>query len=155
MSKQITFGKYSGQTAKEVAIADRDYATWAANNLKSEFWRKEFAQALIDAKSATVDEVIAATVGNDAPEYAKAMVRSDYAKEARQKAEKEALISAYAAKINVPNAKFASLIKGMQASMTSESHLDPAKFSSPERYQAVYDCLKGCYDLDSKHFLEI
>ena len=48
-SKVITFGKYSGETVLNVAIADPSYAAWAAQNLKSADWRKAFADALFQS----------------------------------------------------------------------------------------------------------
>lgn len=155
MSKQITFGKYSGYTAKEVAICDAGYATWAAANLKSDFWRKEFAQAIKDAKIATVEEVVAATVGNDAPESAKQAIRSDYAKEHRHQSEKEALIASYAAKTNVNPVKLSEIINGWMSRDVFSYQLDPAKFSSPTKYEACKACLDAAYELDRKHFLEL
>lgn len=151
----ITFGKYNGYTAKEVAIADSGYAAWAAANLKSDFWRKEFVQALNDAKTATVEEVVAATVGNDAPEGAKRAVRSDYAKEQRHKSEMDALIASYAAQVNVDPVKLSEIIRGWMSRDVFSYSLDPKKFSSPAKYEACKACLDAAYELDRKHFLEL
>lgn len=154
-AKTITFGKYSGYTAKEVAICDAEYAAWAASNLKSEFWRNEFKAGIAAAKTATVEEIVSATVGNNAPESAKAAVRRDYEREQAKEAKINAIIAEYAARINVSVEKFGPIIKGWMGRNVDASHIDPAKFSSPARYQAAADCLNACYEQERKNFLEI
>jgi len=77
----INFGKYAGSTAKEVAIVDPGYAAWAANNLKNAAMRNAFAQALKDAKSATVEEIAAAHEDPSSDHYGQVleMVKTDKA----------------------------------------------------------------------------
>ncbi len=42
----ITFGKYSGKSTEELKRIDQEYLFWGAQNLKSEYWRNQFAAAL-------------------------------------------------------------------------------------------------------------
>jgi hypothetical protein len=93
---KLNFGKYSGVEIDEVAIVDPMYATWAANNLKNVTLRKAFADAIIAAKSATVEQKIEAEVGSDAPEHIKQMVRDDHEAERQSKARKAEIINRYA-----------------------------------------------------------
>lgn len=132
MSAKITFGKYANCTAKEVAICDAGYAAWAAANLKSDFWRKEFAQAIKDAKSATVPEVIAAQVGDDAPESAKRMVAEDYAAQKAADAMTQEILSRYASFFGVsPKA----LAQKAQLFVSGRAELSRNQFSSQEKFE--------------------
>lgn len=111
----INFGKYAGYTAKEVAIVDSGYAAWAANNLKNAAMRQAFAQAPIDAKSATVEEIASAHEDPSSEHYGKvlAMVADDKAKEQRIKAQKAEIINRYAKLMNVPAKTLVEKAKGM------------------------------------------
>lgn len=157
MSKQITFGKYSGSTVNEVAIVDPGYASWAAQNMKSADWRKAFADALVAAKSATVEEIAAAHESPDSPRYAKVleMVKADKAKEDRHNAEIDECISRHAKSVNVNPAKLSEIIKGFTSRGVFDHNLDPVKFSSKEKFQAVCDCLNEVYAIERRHFLEL
>lgn len=152
MSVKITFGKYSGYTAKEVAIADAGYAAWAASNLKSDFWRKEFNVGIAAAKTATVAEVVAATIGDDAPESAKAAVRRDVEREQAGQQAIETIISDYAGKMNVSATKLAGIIRGWMSKDVDASHIDPAKFSSRAMYENAVACLNACYEQERKDY---
>lgn len=41
----ITFGKYSGKTTEELKSIDPEYLRWGARELRSQYWRSEFAKA--------------------------------------------------------------------------------------------------------------
>jgi hypothetical protein len=155
--KTITFGKYNGSTVNEVAIADPGYAGWAAQNMKSADWRKAFADALVAAKSATVEEIAAAHESPDSIHYGKVLeqVKADKAKEDRQRKEIDDCISRHARAVNVNPAKLSEIIKGFTSRDVFAHKLDPAKFSSEEKYQAVYDCLNEVYAIERRHFLEL
>lgn len=111
----INFGKYAGSTAKEVAIVDPGYASWAANNLKNATMRQAFAQALIDAKRATVEEIASAHVDPSSVHYGKVleMVKDDAAKEQAVKARKAEIINRYAKLMNVPAKTLVEKAKGV------------------------------------------
>lgn len=111
----INFGKYAGSTVKEVAIVDPGYASWAANNLKNAAMRNAFAQALIDAKSATVEEIAAAHEDPGSEHYNKVleMVKSDKALADASKSRKAEIINRYARIMNVPAQTLAEKAKPM------------------------------------------
>jgi len=41
----ITFGKYNGKTTDELKSIDPEYLRWGARELRSQYWRNEFARA--------------------------------------------------------------------------------------------------------------
>lgn len=41
----ITFGKYSGKTTEQLKSIDPEYLRWGARELRSQYWRNEFAKA--------------------------------------------------------------------------------------------------------------
>ncbi len=89
MNAQITFGKYKGYTPTQLRSIDSNYLAWGAQNLRSEFWRKEFAQAL---RGITRAEQIAEMChwDNISPEEAAAQLRHIDAIEERDRQVEEA-----------------------------------------------------------------
>ena len=152
--KTITFGKYNGSTVNEVAIADPGYASWAAQNLKSTEWRKAFADALVAAKSATVEEIAAAHVSPDSVHYGKVLeqVKADKAKEDRQRKEIDDCIARWSAQMNVAIEKVAPAIKSYADRNIDPAMLDSKKFSSPTKYEAFKACLVEVIAIQDKNF---
>lgn len=153
-SKKITFGKYNGSTALEVAIVDSGYASWAAHNMKSAEWRKAFADALVAAKSATAEQVAAAHESPDSPRYTQvlAMVQADKAKETAHTTEIDACIAKWATEMNVAFEKVAPAIKSYADRNIDPAMLDSKKFSSPAKYEAFKACLVEVIAIQDKHF---
>jgi hypothetical protein len=156
-SKVITFGKYSGETALNVAIVDPSYASWAAQNLKSADWRKAFADALLSAKSATVEEIAAAHESPDSIHYNNVVeqVKADKAKEDRQRKEIDDCIAKWAAQMNVAIEKVAPAIKSYADRNIDPAMLDGKKFSSPAKYEAFKSCLVEVIAIQNRHYLEM
>lgn len=152
-SKIITFGKYNGETVLNVAIVDAGYAAWAAQNLKSADWRKAFAHALKAAKSASAEEIATAHESPDSPHYAKVleMAKADKAKEAAHQAEVDACIGKWAAQMNVAIEKIAPIIMDYAQRNIDPAMLNPAKFSSPAKYEAFKACLAEVIAIMDKH----
>lgn len=98
----ITFGKYSGKSTEELKQIDQNYLAWGAQNLKSDYWRKEFAVAL---RSVTRQDTILEMChwDNISPEEADAQLRhieageaEDARLEAEQRAKEDAVFAKWA-----------------------------------------------------------
>lgn len=59
----ITFGKHSGKTTNQLKSIDPEYLRWGAQNLRSDYWREEFAKAV--ATITEMDEARALTRDGD------------------------------------------------------------------------------------------
>lgn len=120
-----------------------EQAEQQAQNLKSADWRKAFAHALKAAKSASAEEIATAHESPDSPHYAKVleMAKADKAKEAAHQAEVDACIGKWAAQMNVAIEKIAPIIMDYAQRNIDPAMLNPAKFSSPAKYEAFKACL--------------
>ncbi len=149
MNTQITFGKYQGYTPAQLRRIDSNYLAWGAQNLRSEFWRKQFSQAL---QGITRDEQIAEMChwDNISPEEADAQLRHIAAIEATD----DAAWDAEQAKINAVAEKWAAIIgKSIRETRSvmdrycgDWAELPASKFSSPEAHRNFCAMMKE-YDV--------
>lgn len=98
----ITFGKYSGKSTEELKQIDQNYLAWGAQNLKSEYWRNQFAAAL---RSCTRHDTILEMCHWDNISYAEANAQlrhieaidaADAELEAAQRAKEDAVFAKWA-----------------------------------------------------------
>lgn len=139
---KLNFGKYNGVEINEVAIADPGYSAWAAANLKNAALRKAFADAIIAAKSATVEQVIEAEVGSDAPEHIKQMVRDDYEAERASKARKAEIINRYAKVFGVAPKDLCEKVKSLLG-----REIERRFFSSEEKFNQFSQMMEEIYNV--------
>ena len=153
--KALTFGKYSGKTALEVAMIDSGYAVWAANNLKSTMWQAEFSSALEQINSGAVAaEAIGKARYNEALQSdtahemdnvsAKAFI-AEAAEELNERAAYTKLFADYAAELGVSVDKLKSIYGKFQ------SDVQYMNFSSPEK-KIIYMQFCQAYDFHCEKY---
>ena len=141
-NSSITFGKFSGWTAFDLAKAGssgRSYLSWGANNLKSPQWRQVFQDALsapiitdlnLAARALMVDDP---EIGIDEAMYIVREQEAERAEDARSLAAWEASRSAVAAEYAARTGKTAQEMESLAKRFENSDweNIPMSYFSSP------------------------
>lgn len=138
MKMKITFGKYSGRDTEYVAMVDPDYCIWAANNLKSSTWQKEFSAALKAVKNRSAEEIAKARYNAqydevEEPDYGAILEEVEHEKAMDEWSRQcDAVAANYANRIGTT----ADKLKSLYFRYANEMDMISARnFSSPQKYQ--------------------
>jgi hypothetical protein len=154
--KQLTFGKYSGKTALEVAMIDSGYAIWAANNLKSSMWQAEFSSALKQINSGAVaaevigkaryNEALQSDTGREMDHVSAKSFVEEAAEELNERAAYNKMFADYANKLGTSVDKLKSIYNKFQSDVKASA------FSSSEKYDIYMKFCQAHDDHCNKYF---
>lgn len=149
MSKQLTFGKYNGKTALEVAMIDEGYATWAANNLKSGAWQAEFKSALAQLHGGKLSaEVVGKTrynaalqsdTGHEMDNISAEDFVAEAAAELSERAAYAKLLATYAKALGCNVEKLKSIYHAYGADVKANAFSTTEKYNAYMQFVRAYD----------------